>query len=246
MSIIKFANLPEHRVTKAIVSGSDKRIIDYIRTFKINILFTKKNCLIDPAISDHADVNINYLGNGEIIIDASQNHLTECLKESGFRVNEPYNAVSGSYPNDCSLNCAEVGELLIARKKSSDKSIIKKFPEDLIVNVNQGYAKCSTCVVNKNAIITDDESINSSCKKVGIDSLLISKGDILLKGHNYGFIGGASALIEKNKILFFGDITKHCDYQKIISFLLKHRCNYDYLKDHPLTDIGGMVPIEEE
>ncbi|MDO4381082.1 MAG: hypothetical protein Q4D20_09430 [Clostridia bacterium] len=246
MSIIKFANLPERKVTKAIISGYDKRIIDYIRTFKVNILFTGKNNLIDPAISDHVDVNINYLGNGEIIIDGSQKHLTECLKESGFRVIEPYNAVSSSYPNDSALNCAEFGERLIARKKSSDKHIIKKFPEDLIIDVNQGYTKCSTCIVNENAIITDDESINKSCRNVGIDSLLISKGDVLLSGHNYGFIGGASALIKKNKILFFGDITKHRDYQKIVSFLLKHRCDYAYLKDYPLTDIGGMIAIEEE
>lgn len=246
MSIIKFANLPKGRVTKAIISGSEKYLAEYIGSFGISLLFTERNEKIDSAISDHADVNVNYIGDGEIIIDNSQEHLFKVLKESRFKVIKPHKAVSGSYPDDCGLNSTELGERLIAGKKSAEKSILEKFSENKIIYVNQGYSKCSTCVVNRNAIITDDESIHKACIKVGINVLLISKGDVKLAGHNYGFIGGASTLIEKNKMLFFGNIKNHRDFKKIKTFLANNECEYISLNDYPLTDIGGLIAIEEE
>ena len=66
-----------------------------------------------------------------------------------------------------------------------------------------------------------------------------------MTGHEYGFIGGASALISKDHMIFFGDITGHRSFDKIDRFLKKHGCRYSYLKNHVLTDIGGIVAVEE-
>ena len=99
--------------------------------------------------------------------------------------------------------------------------------------------------MSDNAVITDDESIYKALCLNGVDTLLISKGDIVLNGHNYGFIGGASYKISESKVLFFGDITKHRDYKKIADFIEKHGCEIIFL-DFPLTDFGGIIPITEK
>ena len=111
------------------------------------------------------------------------------------------------------------------------------------VNVNQGYTRCSALVVNDKAVITADKSIEKGMKNNGVEVLLISAGNIVLEGFDYGFIGGAS-FSDNNTIYFFGDITKHLDYYKIKEFTSKHNSIIEILcKTQPLTDIGGAVLI---
>ena len=112
------------------------------------------------------------------------------------------------------------------------------------VNVNQGYAKCSTVIFADRAAITEDESIYKAMSSNGTDCLLIRKGYVRLDGFDYGFIGGASAVDEENKtIIFFGDIEKHPDYSLIKSFIEKYAYSIEYIREKPLTDVGGAIII---
>ena len=111
------------------------------------------------------------------------------------------------------------------------------------VNVNQGYARCSTLIVAQNAAITADKSIEKALKSNGAEALLISEGNIRLEGFDYGFIGGASCTDEKT-VYFFGNVKKHPDYEKIKAFCDRYNSNIEILcEDEPLTDIGGAVLI---
>ena len=112
------------------------------------------------------------------------------------------------------------------------------------VSVRQGYSKCSILPVSESAVITDDESVYNSLKN-HVDVLLISKGDVDLAGHEYGFIGGASAKISNDEIFFFGNIEAHRNYNKIHEFLKKHGCTMIYDKNLLLTDFGGLVTLVE-
>lgn len=245
MSFSVNPNLPQSKVKAAILSGTDNIIVDFVKSFGINVYYTEKNTAIDSAIAFHADINTFYFGNGDILIDSSQNCLINILEEKGFNVTQVTESVKGKYPNDCKLNCAALDGKLIARVKSAEKAILDLYEPQSVIDVNQGYARCSVCIVNENSIITDDPSIHKSCRNKAIESLLIEKGDVRLSGHNYGFIGGASMLIDKNKLIFFGDIRKHRNYKEIDCFLKKLSCEYCFLPDYDLTDIGGAVIIEE-
>lgn len=243
MSFIKRPNLPESPVKTAILDKADDEIICFVESFGIEIIFTDCNLFVDSAISTHADINTFYFGGGEILLDKSQTRLYNLLTEQKMNVSYAESSVSGKYPNDCKLNFALLADKLIGKADIADARIKKRSYK--ILNVKQGYAKCSTCIVNENAIITDDASIKKICDQNGIDALLIGKGDVRLNGHEYGFIGGASALIDKNHLIFFGDITAHRDFESIDCFLKKHSCKYSFLKSQVLTDIGGMIPIKE-
>ena len=110
--------------------------------------------------------------------------------------------------------------------------------------VKQGYTRCSVCKINDNAIITADKSIADEALVRGADVLLISAGNILLNGYDYGFIGGASVTY-RNKIFFFGNIEKHPDYLKMCDFAEKYSVKLISLSNLPLCDIGGGVIYEQ-
>ena len=112
-----------------------------------------------------------------------------------------------------------------------------------MINVKQGYCKCSICIVDDNSIITSDEGIYKEVIKYGIDCLLIQKGHIDLFELDYGFIGGCSGLISDKTLMFFGDIKKHPDYNKINTFVSSKNKTIISLSDENLLDLGSLIPL---
>ena len=113
---------------------------------------------------------------------------------------------------------------------------------DNIIDVAQGYVSCSLCRAGENAVITDDPSIADALERDGkIQVLKIEKGDILLPGYGYGFIGGASGWIG-DTLYFFGDIQTHRDGEKIREFLERRGIHYEcLLPSRKLIDIGSII-----
>ena len=150
---------------------------------------------------------------------------------------------SRDYPNNVLLNCLYLGNRLYGKLSAIDETVLEYCKEQGIelVNVNQGYTRCSTLVVNDNAVITADPSVEKAMKQNGVEVLRISQGQIRLKGFDYGFIGGCSGRIG-NTIFIFGNIKKHSDFGAINRFIINHNSNIEILcEDMPLTDIGGAV-----
>ena len=152
---------------------------------------------------------------------------------------------SRDYPNNVLLNCLFLGNRLYGKLSAIDETVLEycKEQEIELVNVNQGYTRCSTLVVNDNAVITADPSIEDALRKNGVEVLRISQGQIRLEGFDYGFIGGCSGRIN-NTIFFFGNIREHSDYSGIKDYIMQHNSKIEILCDNmPLTDIGGFVKV---
>lgn len=239
-------NLPEGRVTVLICGTEDEKILTYFNKNGISVIKNTSNSDIDAAVSTHADMAAVHLGGKNILICKNQTQLSDGLKKLGMNVLESENPIEGEYPEDIGLNFALVGTRAFGNFTYADKALLKATESLERLNVKQGYCKCSVLVVQENAIITDDEGIHRKASENGIYSLLVSKGDISLDGHPYGFIGGASGKIAKDRVLFFGDIEKHCDFNKISSFLSGHGCTYECTDEGVLRDIGGIVSLCEE
>ena len=150
------------------------------------------------------------------------------------------------YPENILLNFLFLNNTLYGKLSAIDKNLIDFCEENNIktVNINQGYARCSTLVLNEKALITSDLSIEKALKKDGVEVLLISYGNVILDGYDYGFIGGASGKIDENTVVFLGNVTNHPDYRRIENFCENHNTSIKIIcKDMPLTDIGGIVKI---
>lgn len=242
---IASSNLPQGRVKSVICGELCDELNDFLDKRGIERLVIRPNNYIDSAVRYHADMTAIHLGHGLILIDENQNILGELLREKGFDVRFTAEPIKGEYPQDIKLNFTLLNGKIIGKLLCADQTLLTMTEAMKKINVKQGYCKCSCLVVNKNAIITDDESIYKNAVRNDIDCLLISKGDVLLPGHEYGFIGGASGKISKSEVLFFGDIVRHRDYKKIAAFIQKHGCEIISL-DFQLTDFGGIIPITEE
>jgi hypothetical protein len=102
------------------------------------------------------------------------------------------------------------------------------------------------CIVNENAIITEDNGIIRLLKNSQIDVLKIEGGFIRLSDGHTGFLGGASGKIGKDKLFFNGNLKEHPSYNAIINFLDLHNVKPIYNESYKLTDIGSIIPITEK
>ncbi len=191
----------------------------------------------------HADMQVLPIKNNVFILQEC--NILKCKLEK-------YNPIicrksaEKSYPENVILNFLYFKNCLFGKIDAIDSSVKEYCVNNniKIVNVNQGYCRCSTLVVSDNAVITADKSIEFAIKSEGADVLRISEGHIRLEGFDYGFIGGASAEID-DTIYFFGNIENHPDYNIIKKFIYKHNKKIKILcQEMPLTDIGGLVKME--
>lgn len=146
--------------------------------------------------------------------------------------------LSSHYPYDIAYNVLIYKDFAFCKAENTDAVVKEELAKRniKIININQGYAKCSAAVCNE-GIITADESIYRTAESCGINVLKITPGHVRLLGYDYGFIGGASGVVN-GRLTFFGDIRQHPDYLKICDF-----CEFDYIPDFPLTDIGTIFSI---
>ncbi len=240
-------NLPQGKVTSVAISEkASLKLLNKLNNLCIETIKISDNPEID-IIGHHADISILNIAKNELIISDSQKENIVNFLTKGYRL-KTIPGVKSPYPYDCKLNCAIIGEKVICNPATVPDEIISLFHlyNYKIINVKQGYSKCSVCVVSDSAIITDDESIYYSCSKNGMDTLLVNKGSIKLTGYNYGFIGGCTGLIDNNKLLFNGDINFHKNCNDILDFINRHGVEPVIIKDEPLTDIGSIIPLCED
>ena len=135
------------------------------------------------------------------------------------------------------FNAAVIGEHLFGKLEYLSKSVLNLGFKT--VNVNQGYARCSTLSVNDRALITSDKGIAKVAKEQNLDALLITSGYVALDGYDYGFIGGASGCDNEN-VYFCGDLSTHPDAETIYDFCLFHGKSPISLSPSPLYDVGTI------
>ncbi len=212
---------------KVVMSGLYPCFCGALADFGYDIIPTKNYNQFSKPERLHADMQLLRINDRLFTIE-------NCEKSLGER-----------YPENVRLNCLLLGDCLYGKLSAVDDSVIDYCIENGIepVNVNQGYTRCSTLVVNENAVITSDKSIEKALKNNGADVLLITPGNIILEGFDYGFIGGAS-FTYGGTVYFFGNIKEHPDYEMIKAFCEKYNSNIEILcEEMPLTDIGGAVLI---
>ncbi len=236
-------NLPTNRVAAVAINGQAGEAIKYLNSIGVSCFEISEDKRLPEPVGYHADMQILHTGDNGIF--CQKEHLFTGDLENLFSITEIEKECSDKYPNDVLLNCTIIGDKIICNPKTVADEVLAyaEYSKLTVVPVNQGYSRCSICVIDENTVITDDESIYRAAGNFLNDVLLVSKNSIGLKGYNYGFIGGCSGKIDKNKIAFNGEIRYHSDYKHIADFLDKHYVEYVELKKGRLEDIGGILPL---
>lgn len=240
-------NLPDKKVTLCVASV-DSEMGKKLSDIDISVISPNISKDLAKPVSSHADMLMHHLGNNNIVVAKKQNLLKAALEANGFHVRLSDNYLHKDYPRDILLNACRIGNVLIAKKDSLDTFILEYCENNgiRIINTNQGYAKCSLCIVDEKSIITADKSLYQTLSLNGFDVLLISPGNIDLPGYSYGFIGGCCGLINKGLLAFTGEIELHPDFMKIKEFLFSKNTEYISLRKGKLIDIGGIIPLIEQ
>jgi len=207
-------------------------LIKYLQEQGHMISIIEMSDITYTPVSSHPDIYICSMGPGNPVFFG-------CPEKIGSK-----------YPENIIYNAACTGKFFIHNLKYTDPKLLSFVnkpvnPYDMqsagieMINVPQGYTKCSTLIVDENSIITSDRGIYNSCYGK-LDALLIEKGHIQLRNFDYGFIGGASGRIG-DIIIFNGNLEQHPDYEKIAAFIKNRDLSIKYFTEYPLEDIGSII-----
>lgn len=149
---------------------------------------------------------------------------------------------SDKYPRDVAFNCAVIGGALTGLSEHISPAIKRCAAEHMIpiLNVAQGYTKCSTLIMGcgmRAPVITADRGIYSFANERGVPAYLIPPGGIMLPGYDTGFVGGASFFAD-GTLFFLGSPASHPAYDIISRAADSHGVRIASLSDVPLFDAG--------
>lgn len=202
---------------------------------------------LDGPVSTHADMLIFSLGKRIFCYEDyyyKNENIFKIAENEGYEIVKISSPTSAKYPSDIALNAFKIGNLICGKLKYVAKEIIEyaKALGFQLIDVKQGYSACSTLVLDDDTVVTADKSIYNALAKAGKRAVLISQGDIKLDGYDYGFIGGASCVID-DTVYFFGDIKKHKDYEKIHSEIARLKMKEKSISCEDVFDFGGARAI---
>ncbi|MGD2278851.1 MAG: hypothetical protein PVH45_02005 [Candidatus Omnitrophota bacterium] len=164
------------------------------------------------------------------------------LRELGVELIKGEGNPKGPYPGTIRYNVARIGKTVFHNLAHTDPVILRSAQKSglELVNVAQGYARCSVLPAGKEALITADRTIAEAARGKGFDVLKISPGSVILPGEEYGFIGGAGGCMPDGSLIMLGDIDHHPEASRIKNFLIKHSVQYVDIAGLPLYDAGGL------
>lgn len=247
MKFVKTSFIPQKKINLALVDNRiTSEMTNTLKKLNIDTIKTSKCENTYDAISYHPDITLIKLNDNNILVCPNMyEYYNKILSPLGFNVIKGNSFIEKKYPNNVQYNAAILGDKIIHNFNFTDEKLLNYVHENNFkkIHVNQGYCKCSICIVDENSIITSDEGIYKEVIEHNIDCLLIEKGHIDLFELNYGFIGGCSGLIDDNTLAFFGDISNHPNYKEIENFIKSKNKNIICLSKENLLDLGSLIPL---
>lgn len=246
MKFVDRPNLPENAGVVIVSANTTQEILSSLHALGIDTILSPHLDDTQNPIINHPDVGIVHINSGNFVCSPeTYSYYKDVFLGTGANLICGYTSTNGKYPHDAAYNIAIVSNHTFLNTKNVDNILFDNVKNKLI-DIKQGYAKCSICIVDENSIITEDEGITAAAIANNIDVLKISKGQVRLSGFDYGFIGGCSGKLAKNVLAFAGDITKHTDYIIMRDFCLRKGVEMISLGNGILTDIGSILPIYEK
>ena len=199
---------------------------------------------LGKGVQTHADLMLLPVENKIFIYEelyGRYRELLSTLTERGYEIVTEPTPPAQSYPEDIALNCLVIGKNIFCKKKHTSVAV-REFAEQSgyrVVNTNQGYARCTACPVADRGIISADPSMLKAAEGIGVETLSIVGGYVMLDGFEYGFIGGSCGYYN-NTLYFAGDISKHPHKERIEDFCAARGVNVVSLSDEPLADVGSI------
>lgn len=226
----------------------DENIEKYFLDLGYEIIKVKKHKHIYNEISSHTDIFC-------IKIDDTVIYEKEAI--SG-KLNNKYKCINGDnvenfYPKVAMYNVCVIDNFAVHNFCMTDKKILeildsKKYN---LINVKQGYSRCSILPLGNKSCITSDKGIYKELIKNSFDVLYIDQSELDIKlfsnvgvySNMTGFIGGCSSVMG-DTVIFFGDIDKFKCKDKLINYINSKGFKIKDFKDMDVIDYGSCIFLD--
>ncbi len=223
------------------VSDTEKEVL---YKYGYESLIVPRSTSLYSAVCGHPDMLLHILDKNNIIVHKKMDiSFISSLESIGYNVIKSQNSLQAKYPYDVLLNGLSMGCFFLHNLKYTDPKLLSLSKDKKLLDVKQGYSKCSTAIISETAAITSDIKIHEILSSCGIDVLLLPPKHIELPGLDYGFIGGSCGILDEGTIAFFGNLNKYKYGKEVMSFLIKHDVKPVFLRDSPLIDRGTLFCI---
>ena len=205
------------------------------------VVRTRANKNLLRGLDTHTDILVHPLPSGELVVDRDNfGYYKKILPDK--KILPSHSSLSKKYPKDVPLNAFTFKNYFIHNLKFTDQVLLDYYKNSAyeLIDIKQGYAKCSS-LVTEDFIITSDGGIYESLRDF-IPIYKIKHGEIRLQNFNYGFIGGASGVLDK-KIFFTADFSHHSSYEEILKIIKKYNYEIEILSDETIEDFGSIYFI---
>lgn len=230
----------------AIVAGNaDRQIYKNLKNMGLTIIKTRKCGKVYDSIGYHPDIQLCLLDKTSLVVAPGQyDYFRERLSPYGLEVIKGETELGEKYPKNISYNVGIIDNYAFHTSKYTDPILKRELEKRSIelIDIKQGYSKCSMAVIDKDKLITADRIIDKEARRLGLDSLLISPGHISLEGQNYGFIGGSTGF-KDGQLLVAGHLKDHPDMGRVEKFLAQSNYKLNYLSDKRVEDLGTIFII---
>lgn len=225
---------------KLLISNKSKdEFKNFLKEKNIDFLETIDNPNLDLRIADHPDLSVFVIDQNNIVVDKNvYDYYRENLENVNIIRGE---TVGFKYPKDSIYNLIKFKKFYIHNlftERNIKSMLIAKNLEFL--KVNQGYTRCSSIVLN-DSILTSDYGLYKNLKK-NIETILLKEEKIELDGFDKGFLGGTCGMLDKDILIFNGDIKSLNSYD-----IIYKQCNKEKIKIiYPackLLDTGSLIKI---
>jgi len=195
--------------------------------------------ITEKSISGHPDIFICDAGGKIILAPNIPAEIKNVLTENNIPFIMGEKPVGMNYPYAAHYNAVVINNTIIHRSDITDKRIPDACKNHKLIEVSQGFTRCSLLPVDDKHFITSDEGIHKTLIELGYTALKVSVNGIILRGHPHGFFGGACGIF-KNKIFILGNLNHYSDKKKVEFFAGLMNFEIVELYDGPLFD-GGSI-----
>lgn len=205
------------------------------------VVRTRANKNLLRGLDTHPDILTHPLPSGEIVVDRDNFEYYKKIFPDK-KILPSHSILSKEYPKDVPQNAFTFKNYFIHNLKFTDKVLLDYYKNSgyEMIDIKQGYGKCSS-LVTEDFIITSDGGIYESLRDF-IPIYKIKHGEIRLQNYNYGFIGGATGVLGK-KIFFTGDFSHHSSHEEILKIIKKYNYEIEILSKDQIEDFGSIYFI---
>lgn len=228
-----------------VIAAADMKeeIYENLKKCGFDILKTAALTSVLPGLWHHADMQLAVIDKNVVCEPTMYDYYKDFVISAGYVPVRGKSVLKSNYPKDVAYNITVVSDCIMHNIKYTDSEVLRVGEKKRLIDISQGYSGCSTCCIGENSVITSDVSVYRAVKSIGEDCLLISPGNIQLKGFDYGFIGGATFFV-KNTLYIFGNLSTHPECDEIKKFCQKHGTKITELCEGTITDYGSVITFD--